>query len=64
MYAEVNRTHVQAVTKPEAVACEVIYDDVQTTVNEQRCVGKYLHVCASPEQPRSVQIKFQITYER
>ena len=45
MYAEViKQTDEQAVTKPEAVACGVIYDDIKTTVNEQRCVGKYLCV--------------------
>ena len=45
MYAEViKRTDEQAVTKPEAVACGVIYGDIKITVNEQRCVGKYLCV--------------------
>ena len=45
MYAEViKRTNEQALTKPEDVACRVIYGDIKTTVNEQRCVGKYLRV--------------------
>ena len=51
MYAKVNRTDKQAVTEPEAVACGVIYVDPQTTVNEQRCVGKYLCVLHLHEQP-------------
>ena len=45
MYAEVIKgTAEQAVTKPEAAECGVIYGEVNTTVNEQMCVGKYLCV--------------------
>ena len=59
MYTEViKRTDEQAVTKPEAAGCGVTYVDPRTTVNEQRCVGKYF-MCATPEQPRSVQIYFR-----
>lgn len=44
MYTEViKQTDEHPVTVLEAVACGVIYSDVQT-VNEQRCVGKYLCV--------------------
>ena len=63
MYAEViKRTDEQAI-RPAAVACRVIYDDMISKANEQSCVGKYF-VCATPEQPHSVQIYFQKTYER
>ena len=46
MYTEaIKRTDEQAVTKPDAVAWGVIYVDPRTTVNEQRCVGKYFYMC-------------------